>query len=172
MREWTELRLTDSSGKVQSASELCLLLRYCPSGFSQLNVSCIHCCPSSWHDLFFFFLSFALWNSGKFLSDFQTFLIWLASPKVSLSGQYHACLLSCFSLVWLCNPLDHSLPGSSVHEILQARILEWVAMSSSREIFWTQGSNPCLLHWQPGAVSLVPPGKPPVPSVSEKMLVF
>ena len=50
---------------------------------------------------FFFFLSFALWNSGKFLSDFQTFLIWLASPKVSLSGQYHACLLSCFSLVWL-----------------------------------------------------------------------
>ena len=28
--------------------------------------------------------------------------------------------------------MDHSLPGSSVHEILQARILEWVAISSSR----------------------------------------
>ena len=27
----------------------------------------------------------------------------------------------------LCNPIDCSLPGSSVHEILQARILEWVA---------------------------------------------
>ena len=26
----------------------------------------------------------------------------------------------------LCNPMDHSLPGSSVHGILQARILEWV----------------------------------------------
>ena len=31
-----------------------------------------------------------------------------------------------------CGPRDSSLPGSSVHEILQARILEWVAMPSSR----------------------------------------
>ena len=32
----------------------------------------------------------------------------------------------------LCDPMDCSLPGSSVCEILQAKILEWVAMSSSR----------------------------------------
>ena len=32
-----------------------------------------------------------------------------------------------------CNPMDSSLPSSSVHGILQARILEWVAMPSSRE---------------------------------------
>ena len=32
----------------------------------------------------------------------------------------------------LCNPTDYNLPGSSVHGILQARILEWVAISSSR----------------------------------------
>ena len=32
----------------------------------------------------------------------------------------------------LCDPVDCSLPGSSVHGIRQARILEWVAMSSSR----------------------------------------
>ena len=32
----------------------------------------------------------------------------------------------------LCNPMDCSLPGSSVHGIFQARILEWVAISSSR----------------------------------------
>ena len=32
----------------------------------------------------------------------------------------------------LCEPMDYSLPGSSVHRILQARILEWVAISSSR----------------------------------------
>ena len=31
-----------------------------------------------------------------------------------------------------CDPMDYSLPGSSVHEILQARILEWVTISSSR----------------------------------------
>ena len=33
----------------------------------------------------------------------------------------------------LCNPLDCSPPGSCVREILQARILEWVAISCSRE---------------------------------------
>ena len=33
----------------------------------------------------------------------------------------------------LCDPMDCSLPGSSVHGILQARILEWVAIPFSRE---------------------------------------
>ena len=33
----------------------------------------------------------------------------------------------------LCDPMECSLPGSSVHGILQARILEWVAISFSRE---------------------------------------
>ena len=32
----------------------------------------------------------------------------------------------------LCYPMDYSLPGSSVHGILQARIQEWVAIPSSR----------------------------------------
>ena len=37
------------------------------------------------------------------------------------------------SHVWLfCNPIEGSLPGFSVHGILQERILEWVAISSSR----------------------------------------
>ena len=33
----------------------------------------------------------------------------------------------------LCHPMDCSLPGSSVHGIFQARILEWVGISYSRE---------------------------------------
>ena len=32
----------------------------------------------------------------------------------------------------LCDPMDYSPPGSSVYGILQARILEWVAIPSSR----------------------------------------
>ena len=44
------------------------------------------------------------------------------------------------------DPIDHSLPGSTVHGILQARILEWAAMPSSKGIFPTQGLNPGLLH--------------------------
>ena len=49
---------------------------------------------------------------------------------VDISGLCCA-ILSHFSNVWLCDPMDCSLPGSSVHGILQARILEWVAMPSS-----------------------------------------
>ena len=44
----------------------------------------------------------------------------------------------------LCDPMDYSLPGFSVHGILQARVLEWVAISfsrgSSRPRDWTQVS--------------------------------
>ena len=45
----------------------------------------------------------------------------------------------------LCGPMDCSLPGSSVHGIFQARILEWVAIPSSRRSCqprdWTQASR-------------------------------
>ena len=71
-------------------------------------------------------------------------------------------MLSGFSRVRLCDPMDCSLPGSSVHGILQAGILEWVAMPSSKGIFATQRWNLpllCLLHWQAGSLPLVPPGK-------------
>ena len=37
------------------------------------------------------------------------------------------CVLDVQSCPTLCDPVDHSPPGSSVHEILQARILKWVA---------------------------------------------
>ena len=50
------------------------------------------------------------------------------------------------SCLTLCDPMDCSPPGTSVHGILLARILEWVAISFSRVIFLTQGSNPGLLH--------------------------
>ena len=42
------------------------------------------------------------------------------------------CVLSHFYRVRLCDPMDYSLPGSSVYGILQARILEWVAVPFSR----------------------------------------
>ena len=60
----------------------------------------------------------------------------------------------------LCYLLDCSPPASSVHGISQARILEWVAISSSRGIFATQGSNPRLLHWQAGSLPLSHQGIP------------
>ena len=44
--------------------------------------------------------------------------------------------LESLSCVWLCDLMDCSLPGSSVHRILQARILECVAISFSRGSSW------------------------------------
>ena len=38
------------------------------------------------------------------------------------------------SVVSICDPMVCSLPGSSVHGILQARILEWVAMAFSKRV--------------------------------------
>ena len=57
-------------------------------------------------------------------------------------------MLSPFSHGRLCNPMDCSPTSSSVHGILQARILEWVVHALLQGIFLTQGSNPPLLHWQ------------------------
>ena len=45
----------------------------------------------------------------------------------------HLCARSLQLCPTLCDPTDYSLPGSSVHGILQARILECVAIPSSRE---------------------------------------
>ena len=45
----------------------------------------------------------------------------------------------------LCDPMDCSLPGPLSMEILQARILEWVAILLLG-IFPTEGSNPGLPH--------------------------
>ena len=71
--------------------------------------------------------------------------------------------LSPQSCLTLCNPMGCSPPGSSLHGISQARILEWVAISSSR------GSCQCrdrtrsllrLLHWQMDCLPLSHLGSP------------
>ena len=71
------------------------------------------------------------------------------------------CAKSLQSCLTLGGPMDCSLPGSRVHGILQARILECVAMSSSRGSSQAKGSNLHLLYllrWQAGSLPLAPPG--------------
>ena len=88
------------------------------------------------------------------------------------------CVLSHFSGVQLCDPVDRSLPGSSVPGIPHGRILGWIAVLSSKGssrprdlpdpgISPTQGSNPSLLRllgWQAGSLPLASPEKPGCPS--------
>ena len=74
---------------------------------------------------------------------------------VNLCAKLHQLCL----IVFYC--MDSSPPGSSVHRILQASILEWVAISSSRESFQPRDrtrvlyiSYPCLLYCQVGSLPL------------------
>ena len=63
----------------------------------------------------------------------------------------------------LCDPMDCSPPGSTVHGISQAKILEWIAISSPWGIFLTQVSNACLLcllYWQVDSLPLCHLGSP------------
>ena len=63
----------------------------------------------------------------------------------------------------LCDPMDCSPPGSSVHGVLQARIPGVGCQALLQGIFQTQGWNShllLLLHWQVGSLPLAPPGEP------------
>ena len=64
--------------------------------------------------------------------------------------------------VQLCDPMDCSPAGSSVHGISEARILEWVTISFSR------GSSPPREHWQEDSFLLSHPGSP---SISKRCLL-
>ena len=70
---------------------------------------------------------------------------------------YSKSLQSCLTLY---DPMDCSPLGSSVHGILQARILKWAAMPSSRGSFQPRDLHLLhVLHCQAGSLSLAPPGK-------------
>ena len=72
------------------------------------------------------------------------------------------CLVVLESCLTLCGLIDCSLPGSSVHGIFQARILEWVAFPLPRDLP-DPGIEPVSLAspaLQADSLLLVPPGKP------------
>ena len=97
------------------------------------------------------FLSVKLRGSSTF-SSLPFLLIWPDTHAQSLQ--------LCQTL---CNAMNFSLPGSSVHRILQAGIVEWVAVPSSRGSFWcSHQTHVCYfyLHWQVGSLPLAPSGKP------------
>ena len=79
-------------------------------------------------------------------------IINLFKGQESMAHWHYACMLSCIPL--FCDPMDCSLPGSSVHGIFQARILECIAMPFSRGSFqprdWTWVSwisRQILYYW-------------------------
>ena len=70
-----------------------------------------------------------------------------------------SCVLFAHSYLGLCNTIDWSPPGSSVHGILQARILKWVDSSFSRG-FSQPRIKPRSPILQADSLLSEPPGKP------------
>ena len=70
------------------------------------------------------------------------------------------------SLQTLCSPMDYSPSGSSVHGILQARILEWVALPSSRGSSWLkiEPTSPSIPALQADSLPLSHGGSPNIHS--------
>ena len=63
------------------------------------------------------------------------------------------------SCLTFCNPMDYSLPGSSVYGVSQARLLEWVTISFSRGSSYPRDQTQVL--WLAGRFfTTEPPGKP------------
>ena len=96
--------------------------------------------------------------STKPFPEYYCFL-WFHSTPVWVAWGGLACMPSCFSRVRLCNPVDCSPPDSSVHRILDASILEWVAMPSSRgsSLPRDQACGSCLAS---RFFTAEPPGQP------------
>ena len=90
------------------------------------------------------------------------------------------CVCICVCLVTqscptLCDPVEKGLPSSSVHGILQTRILEWVAISFSRGSSRPKNRNDvsfCLLHWQVDSLPLCHLGTPLKQNISSLSRVF
>ena len=72
------------------------------------------------------------------------------------------CVQSLQSCLNLCDLVDYSLPGSSVHGVLQARTLEWVAVPASRGSSWPRDRTCilCVSCTAGGLFTTEPPGKP------------
>ena len=85
------------------------------------------------------------------------------NPQSSNNNKNHTRSIMLQLCPTLCDPMDCSPLVSSVYGILQARILEWVAVLSSRGSSQPRESYPhlfCLQHWQASSFLLAPPGKP------------
>ena len=70
------------------------------------------------------------WRRSKYGSKSKWGKTETLKPYLMASGQRWKCKLLSQSCPTLCDPMDYSPPGPSVHRIFQARILEWVAMPS------------------------------------------
>ena len=105
-----------------------------------------------------------VWNSHKFRrwECFNSIIFWLFLNGlilwVPIQRNYCFIAKSCLTLY---KPSECSPPGYSVHGIFPVKNTGVYCYVLLPEIFPTQGSNPCLLHWQAGSSPFSHQGSPP-----------
>ena len=124
-------------------------------------------------DIFWHYLGFYWWTgrpgvlqfmeSQRVGHDWVTELNWteLRLLLFDLLALVSSCVVLCSVSFHPLQP--QGLPGSFVHRIFQARILEWFCHFLLQGIFLAQGPNQsllCLLNWQVNSLPVVPPKKP------------
>ena len=149
-------KLVTSSDSTSNSSSLAIsVISAVPSSTDVLNPSKL----SKWVEIYFFrapvnvdnltssYESQIFLMISRLVNPFQKVfnLVCLDPLEESLSA---ATMYVCLSHVWLCSPMDCSPPGSSVHGISQARILEWGTISSSRGSSWPR--NPIHISCSSG----------------------
>ena len=129
---------------IQSMNMLCFFLKIFWKAFINLQLSLLkssitfHCCQVKWWPILVshhlgsawfssFFLYFYLWGPN-FIYAKHIYTVFQMDHTLSYMYLYYSESEVAQSYPTLCDPVDRSPPGSSVHGILQARILEWVAI--------------------------------------------
>ena len=97
----------------------------------------------------FIFLGYKIPADGDCTHEIKRCLLLGRKALTNLEVKWSEVAQSCPTL---CDPMDCSLPGSSVHGILQARILEWIAISFSRGSSWPRDQTlvsciSCIGRW-------------------------
>ena len=112
------------------------------------------------------FIQFIYWykfRTGCSHTSYVPYLDRKSSPRTMIFNSSFLCITIVSRSVMSDSLQPHGLyilPGSSVHGILQARILEWVAVPSSRGSFWPRESNPCLPYCRQILYHLSQKGRP------------
>ena len=83
-------------------------------------------------------------NHFQATAKFFIFILYISQDLLGCKKLQPMIAQSLQSCLILCDPMDCSPPCSSVHGILQARILEWVVMPSSRS---SQSRDQTLISW-------------------------
>ena len=103
---------------------------------------------------------------GSFVTVFWYYLMNIESLEIDLIKKFASrfedvCVLVAQLCLTLCDPMDCSSPGSSVHEILQARILEWLLFPSPGDLP-NSGIKPGSPALSANSLPSEPPGKPQI----------